>query len=197
MYSNDGYEDEFYGNVPDSGGYEDEFYGSYGSDKVNQPSFFSLPDVSDSQIERMIGNQSDTEGEIFFGGDDDEDDSTWQESVRKFLGIGETGAKFFAGMAGGKTPPRKPPKTQRASSRGRDARTDPISRAREARSRQVASLRRPPVEVDFDKLINGNVLTKVKGAMEEYIQNPTGPKGTKIALSSAGLGAIRSTKKLT
>ena len=39
MYSNDGYEDEFYGNVPDNEGYEDEFYGSYGSNKVNPPSF--------------------------------------------------------------------------------------------------------------------------------------------------------------
>jgi hypothetical protein len=121
----------------------------------------------------------------------------WQQSVRDFLGIGEKGAKFFAGMAGGKTPPRKPPRTERASSRGREARTSRIEDAKRMTSRQLATLRRPPVEVDFDKLINGNVITKVKGAMEEYIQNPTGPKGTKITLSSAGLGAIRSTKKLT
>ena len=121
----------------------------------------------------------------------------WQQSVRDFLGIGETGSKFFAGMAGGQSRPRTPPRTQRASSRGREARTSRIEDAKRMTSKQVASLRRPPVEVDFDKLINGNVLTKVKGAMEEYIQNPTGPKGTKIALSSAGLGAIRSTKKLT
>ena len=143
----------------------------------------------------MIGNQSDTEGEFFFDGDDDEDDSTWQESVRKFLNIGEKGSKFFKGMAGGKSKPRTPPRTKRVS--GREARTSRIEDAKIMTSRQLASLKRPPTEVDFDKLINGNVITKVKGAMEEYIQNPTGPKGTKTALSSAQLGAIRTTKKAT
>ena len=128
-----------------------------------------------------------------------EENLPWQESVRKFLGIGETGAKFFKGMAGGTPKPRTPPRTPRASSRGRDARTDPISRAREARSRQVASLRRPPVEVDFDKLFNRNVLAKFQDALEDskFSSTGTGTRGTKTALSSAGLGAIRSTKKLT
>lgn len=198
MYSNDGYEDEFYGNVPDSGGYEDEFYGSYGSDKVNQPSFLSLPDVSDSQIERMIGNQSDIEGEFFFDGDDDEDDSTWQESVRDFLGIGETGAKFFAGMAGGKSKPRTPPRTQRVS--GREARTSRIEDAKIMTSRQLASLRRPPTEVDLDKLFSKNVLAKaIESALDDSKLSSTGtaPRGTKTALSSAQLGALRATKKAT
>jgi len=173
-YGGDGDDTTSFFDMYDTEGYEDEYYTN-----INEPSYLSD-----------------------YGGDGDDTEAysptpSWQQSVRDFLGIGEKGAKFFAGMAGGQSRPRTPPRTQRASSRGRDARTDPISRAREAKSRQVASLRRPPVEVDFDKLINGNVLTKVKGAMEEYIQNPTGPKGTKIALSSAGLGAIRSTKKLT
>jgi hypothetical protein len=171
-YGGDGDDTTSFFDMYDTEGYEDEYYTN-----INEPSYLSD-----------------------YGGDGDDTEAyspTWQQSVRDFLNIGEAGAKFFAGMAGGKTPPRKPPRTERASSRGREARTSRIEDAKRMTSRQLATLRRPPVEVDFDKLINGNVITKVKGAMEEYIQNPTGPKGTKITLSSAGLGAIRSTKKLT